>query len=239
MKRVLMIAGPNGVGKTAFATEYLPREADFPRFVNADLIASGLDPLGTPVSAPGGRLMLHRLESLAQSGRSFALETTLSGRAPLRWLRDWRRRGYRVTMFYLTLSSVELAITRVQTRVEQGGHDVPEAVIRRRFAKSWRNFTNVYRPLADWWAIYDNSGPSPRLVEQGGGAAGGRPPFDLVGVEVALHRTARVAQRRAAELPRRRAEARLDAALDEQVRARIAARLEPPEAGPPKPDTTG
>lgn len=226
MKRVLIIAGPNGVGKTALATQYLPREAEFPRFVNADLIASGLDPLRTPLTVPAGRLMLNRMTELADAGRSFALETTLSGRGLLRWLRDWRGRGYRVTLFYLSLSSVELAIARVRARVEQGGHDVPEEVICRRFVKSWRNFTDLYRPLADWWAVYDNSGPDPTLVEWGG-ASPGQPPFDLVGAEVALHRAARVAERRAAELPLRRAEARLDAELDEKVRARLLARREP------------
>ena len=239
MKRVLIIAGPNGVGKTALATQYLPREAEFPRFVNADLIASGLDPLRTPLTVPAGRLMLNRMTELADAGRSFALETTLSGRGLLRWLRDWRERDYRVTVFYLRLSSVELAIARVRARVEQGGHDVPEAVIRRRFVKSWKNFTNLYRPLADWWAVYDNSGGSPRLVETGSGPDSGGPPFDLVGAEVALHRAARVAERRAAEIPKRRAEAELDATLDEQVRARVVARWEQRGAPPLEPDTPG
>ena len=165
-----MIGGPNGAGKTTFATEYLPREADCPHFVNADLIAGGLEPLGAPLSAAAGRLMLRRLDSLARSGRSFALETTLAGRAPLRWIRVWRRHGYLVTLFYLRLSSVELAISRVQARVEQGGHDVSEPVIRRRFVKSWTNFTNLYRPLVDRWAIYDNSGPEPLLIEENRGS---------------------------------------------------------------------
>lgn len=225
MKRVLVIAGPNGVGKTAFATEYLPREAAFPRFVNADLIAGGLDPLGKPLPVPAGRLMLQRLEGLVDSGASFALETTLSGRTPFRWLRDWRRRGYRVTLFYLTLASADLAVARVRTRVQQGGHDVPEAVIRRRFDRSWWNFSNVCRPLADWWAVYDNSELRPRPIETGSAPDAGEPSFDLVGAEVALHRAARIAQRRAAELPQREAEALLDAELDEHVRARIESRL--------------
>ena len=238
MKRVLMVAGPNGVGKTAFATEYLPREAEFPRFVNADLIARGLDPLLTPLSAPAGRLMLERLDELTASGQSFALETTLAGRAPLRWIRKWRDHGYFVAVFYLTLSSVDLAMARVRIRVEQGGHEVAEAVIRRRFVKSWSHFTNLYRPVVDWWAVCDNSGASPRLRARGGSGDVDGAAFDLVGAEVALHRAARVALRRAAEMPQRREEAQLDAQLDEQVRARIAARgtavrdpLRPPSSG--------
>ena len=169
MKRVLMIGGPNGAGKTTFATEYLPGEADCPDFVNADLIARGLDPLGTSLSAAAGRLMLRRLESLTERGQSFAFETTLAERAPLRWIRAWRAHGYRVTLFYLRLSSVDLAITRVRARVEQGGHNVPESDIRRRFPKGWSNFTALYRPLVDRWAIYDNSGTMPVLIEEGKG----------------------------------------------------------------------
>ena len=171
MKRVLMIGGPNGAGKTTFATEYLPREADCPHFVNADLIAGGLEPLGAPLSAAAGRLMLQRLESLARSGRSFALETTLAGRAPLRWIPRWREGGYQVNMLYLWLSSVELAVARVRTRVEQGGHDVPEPIIRRRFSRGWTNFRELYRPIVDRWAVYDNSGKYPLLVERGGSAS--------------------------------------------------------------------
>lgn len=169
-KRIVVIAGPNGAGKTTFANEFLAREAGVRAFVNADFIAWGLSPFD-PVSPAGdaGRLMLREIQVRAQRGESFAFEMTLAGRAPLRWIRDWRRCGYHVTLFYLRLASAELAIGRVRARVEQGGHDVPESVIRRRFAKSLSNFVNLYRPVVDRWAVYDNSGTRPRLIEEGRG----------------------------------------------------------------------
>lgn len=169
-KRILIIAGPNGAGKTTFATEFLAREADIASFVNADLIADGLSPFEAALSArEAGGMMLREIHGRARRAESFAFETTLAGRAALRWIPRWREQGYRVTLYFLRLSSVDLAIARVRTRVEQGGHDVAEPVIRRRFARGSRNFTTLYRPLVDRWAIYDNSGAGPLLIEEGNG----------------------------------------------------------------------
>jgi len=167
-KRILIIAGPKCAGKTTFAHEFLVREAGVPYFLNADLIAYGLSPFHpAPTAREAGRLMVREIHGRVQRGESFAFETTLAGRGPLRWIRRWRDDDHEVKLFFLRLSSVELAISRVRTRVEQGGHDVPERVIRRRFAKGWSNFTEMYRPLVDRWAIYDNSGMSPVLIEEG------------------------------------------------------------------------
>ena len=167
-KRILIIAGPNGAGKTTFANEFLVREAGLPSFVNADLIAYGLSPFRPALTArEAGRLMLREIHGRARRDESFAFETTLAGRGALRWIRSWRENAYEVRLFFLRLSSVDLAISRVRMRVEQGGHDVPERVIRRRFAKGWSNFTELYRPLVDRWAIYDNSGIRPILIEEG------------------------------------------------------------------------
>ena len=171
-KRILIIAGPNGAGKTTFATEFLAREAGVPAFVNADLIARGHSPLHPAFPAiEAARLMLDEMRRRARQGESFSFETTLAGRAALRWIRDWQRDGYLVCLYFLTLASVDQAISRVRARVEQGGHDVPEPVIRRRFARGWSNFVQFYRPRVDRWAVYDNSGPFPALVEEGGGPA--------------------------------------------------------------------
>ena len=170
-KRLFVIAGPNGAGKTTFATEFLPNEADCPIFVNADLIAAGLSPFGSSLVAfEAARLMLRQIDEHARCGRSFAFETTLSGRRHAHRILGWREPGYRVKLFFLRLPTPEAAITRVARRVSEGGHDVPEAVIRRRFDAGWRNFEDIYRDLVDAWAVYDNSAEVPLLVAEGGQA---------------------------------------------------------------------
>lgn len=169
MKRILIIAGPNGAGKTTFATEFLTNEANCPTFVNADLIAAGLNPFQPVRSAlQAGRLMLDMIDTYVDRGESFAFETTLSGRGYARMIPGWRERGYRVQLYFLRLPSAEMALARVRNRVAEGGHDVPEEVVRRRFEAGWRNFREVYKDLVDEWALYDASGRIPRIVEEGG-----------------------------------------------------------------------
>ncbi len=168
-RKILIFAGPNGAGKTTFATEFLPHEAGCPTFVNADSIAAGLSPLEQySVSFRAGRLLLETINEHVVSGKNFAFETTLSGRGYSHSIPNWRNKGYFVQLFYLRLSDPELAVTRVGLRVSEGGHDVPEAVIRRRFHSGWRNFENIYRELVDEWEVYDNSGPEPVLLSSGG-----------------------------------------------------------------------
>ena len=166
--RCIVIAGPNGAGKTTFAREFLPREGGIIRFVNADLIASGLSPLRPELAARrGGRLVLTELSRLAKARQDFAFESTLSGRTYLPLLRRWKTGGYRIELVFLSLPSVELAFQRIAARVRQGGHDVPRADVVRRFDRSWKNFHLLYRELADTWAIYDNAGETPRLLGEG------------------------------------------------------------------------
>jgi predicted ABC-type ATPase len=79
----------------------------------------------------------------------------------------WKANGYSVHLVFLRLDSLELAIERVAVRVAQGGHNVSEEVIQRRFAQGWRNFSELYRPLVDSWQLYDNSSEVPRLLDAG------------------------------------------------------------------------
>lgn len=171
-KKIIIIAGPNGAGKTTFAQEFLPNEAGCPNFVNADLIAAGLSPFIPEVAAiKAGRLMLEQIHEYSRRGNSFAFETTLSGNLSGKMYAQpvpkWRADGYVVKLFFLSLPSVDLAISRVRFRVSQGGHDVPIPVIRRRFAAGLRNFHAIYKHLVDEWALFDNSGKSPQLIEEG------------------------------------------------------------------------
>ena len=144
--RVLIIARPNGAGKTTYAREFLPNEAGCPVYVNADLIAAGLAPFASATAAlQAGRLMLQELQRHFAARESFAFETTLSGRGYLRLIARWQAAGYRVKIVFLQLDGVDVAIERVAQRVTQGGHDIPEAVIRRRFAMGRLNFEHPIR----------------------------------------------------------------------------------------------
>ena len=165
MKDIIIIAGPNGAGKTTFAREFLPNEAACPTFINADLIAVGLSPFRPEAAARrAGRIMLEMIADCVRRRESFAFETTLSGRSYAQMIPEWKKVGFRVTILFLGLPDVELAIRRVADRVSQGGHDIPEAVIRRRFTAGRRNFLNLYKPLADAWRHYDNAGEMPVLI---------------------------------------------------------------------------
>ncbi len=167
-KKILILAGPNGSGKTTFAREFLPQEADCPTFVNADLIADGLSPFDPARAAiRSGRLMLKLIWEHFERGESFAFETTLAGRNYARSIPRWRAAGYRVTLFFLSLPSPEIAISRVAQRVRQGGHDVPEEIIRRRFIAGRENFESLYKPIVREWFLYDNAGKEPVLLEAG------------------------------------------------------------------------
>lgn len=166
-KRIVIIAGPNGAGKTTFAREFLPNEANCPTFVNADLIAAGLSPFAPELAAfKAGRLMLEEIAAYVKRGESFAFETTLSGLSYAQMIPVWRLSDYTVELAFLSLPDVEMAIERVAMRVRQGGHNIPENVIRRRYAHGIANFER-YKMLVDSWQLYDNSSAPAVLIEEG------------------------------------------------------------------------
>jgi predicted ABC-type ATPase len=167
-RRIVIIAGPNGAGKTTFAEQFLLGEADCPDFINADLIARGISPYAPEaVAFDAGRIMLGQIHAHVKAEKRFAFETTLSGAGYAHLIPRWRTAGFRVNLVFLRLPQVEVALARIRARVAQGGHDVPEAVVRRRFARGLRNFDQVYRRLVDSWALYDSSGPVPVLIDAG------------------------------------------------------------------------
>jgi predicted ABC-type ATPase len=167
VKRCYIIAGPNGAGKTTFAKAFLPLEGECVNFINVDLIAQGLSPLAPDkVRIEAGRLRLHRIEACVARGEPFAFETTLSGKRYVERIRRWQDEGYQIIIYYLRLPSVDMAIDRVKIRVAQGGHDVPEEDIRRRFERGWRNFREIYRNMADAWVVFDTSEHTPEIVEE-------------------------------------------------------------------------
>ncbi|HEY4260875.1 MAG TPA: zeta toxin family protein [Schlesneria sp.] len=162
---VYVVAGPNGAGKTTFSTEFLPDFVTCREFLNADLIAAGLSPFAPEKqNMRAGRLLLERISELVAERVDFGFETTLSGRCYLKLLKGCKANGYRVMLFFLWLPAVELAIVRVQNRVEQGGHNIPIEDIKRRYTTGIRNFFHLYEPILDDWWIYNASKLPPQLI---------------------------------------------------------------------------
>jgi predicted ABC-type ATPase len=133
--------------------------------VNVDLIASGLSPFDPERAAlKAGRIMLEQIHSLGKRGVDFGFESTLSGKTYVRFLQGMKRGGYSIHIFFLWISDVALGLERIKLRVRNGGHAIPEATVRRRFGRSLANFLRVYKPLADSWTIFDNSGDVPKMI---------------------------------------------------------------------------
>lgn len=170
MKRLYIIAGCNGAGKTTASYTILPKILECDEFVNADEIARGLSPFkpeSTGIQA--GRLMLERIKSLLQKGENFAFETTLSTRSYVNYISEAQSKGYTVTLLFFWLNSEELAIKRVEVRVKEGGHHIPINVIKRRYENGLNNFFKLYKPILDDWMFIDNSGDSYQIIAQGKG----------------------------------------------------------------------
>ena len=162
---IYMIAGPNGAGKTSFAEQFLPDFVDCREFLNADLIAAGLAPFAPESQAlHASQLMLEQMRRLVDQNQSFSLETTLSGRSYSQSIPEWQSVGFQVTLFFLWLPSADLAVERVASRVKQGGHNIPQPDIRRRYTRGISNLFNLYLPRVDAAYVYDAASLPPVAV---------------------------------------------------------------------------
>ena len=162
---VYVIAGPNGAGKTTFANEFLPDFVHCREFLNADLIAAGLSPFAPETqNVRAGRLLLTRIRELTSARENFGFETTLAGRGYMRLFKKLKMSGYRVVLFFLWLPSADMAMARVRARVRQGGHNVPEPVVQRRYGSGLSNFFQLYWPIAHIVWLLDGSEFPPKRV---------------------------------------------------------------------------
>lgn len=170
MSTCWIIAGPNGVGKTTFAMEYLPKVAQCTHFINADLIAAGLSPLAPERELmAASRLFLTEIEDRIDKGEDFAFETTLAGRTCLGLIQRLRQKGWTVELIYLALPDVEMSKLRVAERVTHGGHNIPRKDIERRFPRSLHNLFNNFSHQVDRCLCFMNDGDKPILIfEQNG-----------------------------------------------------------------------
>jgi len=165
-RRLVIVGGPNGSGKTTFAEDFVARFA-IP-YLGADAIAATLapaDPLSVRVEA--GKLFVRKLAALIEAGESCVVESTLSGRGLARHLSRARARGYEISLVFVTLDSADLCVARIQERVARGGHPVPSEDVRRRFDRARRLFWHHYRRLADNWQLFSNSGEGFELLAIG------------------------------------------------------------------------
>ncbi|MFT4070601.1 MAG: zeta toxin family protein [Dysgonamonadaceae bacterium] len=169
MATLYIISGCNGAGKTTASFTLLPDIMDCKEFVNADEIAKGLSPFQPDKAAiDAGRIMIRRMEDLLVRDQDFAIETTLATKSYVEFIERAHTRGYKVTLIYFWLNSVELAIERVRARVASGGHNIPEETIRRRYKSGNKNLSELYLRVVDEWLIIDNSTVPPEVVANKG-----------------------------------------------------------------------
>ena len=168
MPNVYIIAGCNGAGKTTASYTVLPEMLQCHEFVNVDELAKGLSPFNPDKAAiEAGRLMLMKMHKLVDLNADFAFETTLSPKSYVNLVKRAKEAGYHVILLYFWLNSVDLAIERVRTRVLEGGHDVAQQVIRRRYKTGLQNLFERYIPICNYWMIFDNSNLKAELVAEG------------------------------------------------------------------------
>lgn len=166
-KNLYIIGGCNGAGKTTASFTILPEILDCKEFVNADEIAKGLSPFQPEkVSFESGRIMLHRINELLEINQNFAFETTLATKSYKSKVIEAQAKGYNVTLLFFWLQNVDLAIERVKTRVQEGGHNIESEVVKRRYVNGIRNLFNLYLPIVDEAMIFDNSGGKPELIAE-------------------------------------------------------------------------
>lgn len=167
-KNLYIISGCNGAGKTTASYSVLPKLLDCKQFVNADEIAKGLSPFcPESVAIQAGKLMLLRIDELLEANETFSIETTLATKSYANLVRRAQEKGYAVTLLYFWLNSPELAVKRVARRVSEGGHNIPQDVIYRRYEKGIKNLTKIFIPIVDSWIVIDNSIEPREVIAKG------------------------------------------------------------------------
>ena len=170
MPNLYIIAGCNGAGKTTASFTILPEILKCMEFVNADAIAAGLSPFNVEsVAFEAGRIMLQRIQQLMDEKEDFAFETTLSTRSYVSLIKKARTNGYKVTLLYFWLASTDFAKQRVAKRVRQGGHNIPDDVVERRYYRGISNLLNLYIPVVDKWIVIDNMNAKANIIARGAG----------------------------------------------------------------------
>jgi len=168
LPKLYIISGCNGSGKTTASYTLLPDLLNCREFVNSDEFAKSFSPFDPgAASVTASRYMLMKINYLLERKADFAIETTLATRSLLQIVRQAQQQNYETTVLYFWLNSPDLAIERVRDRVESGGHNIPDAVIRRRYVMGLQYLFDVYVPVIDRWILADNSKPPFSVVAEG------------------------------------------------------------------------
>ncbi|MCL1674530.1 zeta toxin family protein [Elizabethkingia meningoseptica] len=166
-KNLYIIAGCNGVGKTTASFTILPESLDCKEFVNADEIAKGLSPFQPEkVAFEAGKIMLRRIEELFNSQENFAFETTLASKIYKHKIQYAKRNDYNTILLFFWLENPDLAKERVKIRVSEGGHNIPEDIIERRYINGIKNLFSIYLDIVDQALIFDNSEGQHHLIAE-------------------------------------------------------------------------
>lgn len=167
VKRFWLIAGPNGVGKTTYAFRNVAAVSGSMNFVNLDEVARGLSPLAPRLAErEAARIVLQRARDFIRHSVVFSMETTMSGRAHLGLIEEARANGLSPSLLYFSVRTPRICLERIARRVAEGGHDVPPAIVHRRFERSHRNLA-AYCAATDLWRVYEASGAKPCLAAEG------------------------------------------------------------------------
>ncbi len=168
MPRLFILSGCNGSGKTTASYTLLPEMLGCSQFVNSDEFAKSLSPFNpSQASVAASRYMLMRINYLLGRKQDFSIETTLATRSLVGIINDARALGYTVNILYFWLNSPDLAVARVKKRVAEGGHSIPENVIRRRYYMGIGYLFDTYIPMCDRWILADNSEDPFKVVAEG------------------------------------------------------------------------
>ena len=162
MPTLTVVAGPNGSGKSTIRrfVEFEGRE----RTLDPDVVAREMNPLNPAAAAiPAGREILRRTADYLSRQVSFAVETTLSSNQMLALIREAKSLGYKIHLLFIALETPERCIMRIQNRVAQGGHFIPDADVKRRYARSMERAAQALQ-LADVARFYDNTEDDTRIV---------------------------------------------------------------------------